>query len=105
MLPRTPPRPDRSEEVRSHRFSRGLSCLLPTLHPGPALSFAVVQRVAEELTDFEFTLEDRGDFDVVWVCCYERGNAELIRAARERHPDTVLLVTAKEPEDSWAQEV
>ena len=103
------PRDSKSEaprpaEARS-RLCRRLTCRLTTLHPERALSLALVQLLSEELPDIDFTLEDRPDIDVVWACGYERGNSAQIRGLRARHPQPLLLVTAKEPADLWSAEV
>jgi len=84
---------------------RRLTCRLTTLHPERALSRALVQHLSGELSDIEFTLEDRPEVDVVWMCGYERGNANAIRQLRARHPMTLLLVTGKEPAEIWSHEV
>ncbi len=89
----------------SGRTGRGLSCLLTPLHSERALSLALLQHLAGELPDLDFTLEDRDGIDVLWVCGYERGNTALIRRLRERHPLALLLVTAREPEELWSSEV
>jgi hypothetical protein len=83
----------------------GLTCLLTPLHSERALSLALLQHLAQELPDLDFTLEDRGAVDVLWVCGYERGNSVLVRSLREHHPLALLLVTAREPEDLWSAEV
>jgi hypothetical protein len=93
----------RSAGQRSAR--QGPTCLLTPLHSERALSLALLQHLAEELPDLDFTLEDRGDADVLWVCGYERGNAELIQGLRLHHPWALLLVTAREPEELWSDEV
>ena len=95
----------RAFEPQRTRTGRGLTCLLTPLHSERALSLALVQHLAEELPDLAFTLEDRDDVDVLWVCGYERGNAALIRGLRARHPLALLLVTAREPEELWSAEV
>lgn len=82
-----------------------LTCLLTTLHPERALSLALVQHLAEEMPDIQFTLAQQSPVDVVWVCGYERGAQGLVRALRGRHPHAVLVVTAKEPEELWSAEV
>jgi hypothetical protein len=89
--------------ARAHG-GRGLTCLLTPLHPERALSLALLQHLAGELPDLDFTLEDRDDVEVLWVCGYERGNAALIRGLRARHPLALLLVTAREPEELWSAE-
>jgi hypothetical protein len=80
-------------------------CLLTTLHPERGLSLALVKHLTEEVPGILFTLEDRAGVDVVWVCGYEHGNAATIRALRAAHPENLLIVTGKEPEDLWAPEV
>lgn len=82
-----------------------MTCLLTPLHSERALSLALLQHLEGELPDLAFTLEDGEEVDVLWVCGYERGNAALIRGLRERHPLALLLVTAREPEELWADEV
>lgn len=98
------PRTDSSLSPRLARGRRPL-CLLTTLHPERALSRALVQHLADEMPDLRFTLREGPAIDVLWVCGYERGNGPLIRELRERHPQAVLVVTAKEPEELWASEV
>ena len=91
--------------VARARGGRRLLCRLTALHPERALSLARVQHLAQELPDIDFTLEDRPDIDVIWACGYERGNPAQIRLLRAHHPHTLLLVTAKEHEDLWTDEV
>lgn len=88
---------------RAHA-SQGLTCLLAPLHSERALSLALLQHLGEELPDLHFTLEDKGGIDVLWVCGYERGNTALLRGLRARHPLSLLLVTAREPEELWSTE-
>lgn len=107
------PRVPETESMVLHRSSspppfrtvRGLTCLLTPLHSERALSLALIQHLSQELPDLHFTLEDRGSIDVLWVCGYERGNSDLIRRLRARHPLALLLVTAREPEELWSAEV
>jgi DNA-binding NarL/FixJ family response regulator len=82
-----------------------LSCLLAPLHRERALSNALLQHLSDELPDVVFTLEESDDTDVLWVCGYERGQAELIRTLRQRHPQAKLLVTARAPVELWSAEV
>ena len=102
---RSPPPVPRPARHAASEGEAGLACLLTTLHPERALSLALVQHLAQEMPDIEFTLEDRGTIDVVWVCGYERGAEALVAALRGRHPQAVLVVTAKDPEDLWSAEV
>jgi hypothetical protein len=81
------------------------SCLVTTLHPERGLALALVQHLAQELPDVEFTLDERAGLDAVWVCGYDAGNGERIAALRARHPHALLIVTAKGPEDAWRDEV
>lgn len=87
--------------------SRGpLVCLLATLRPERGLSRALAQHLLQELPHVAFTLrEDVPRIHTVWLCGYEPGNAPAIRALRERHPRTRLLVSARMPTESWAAEV
>ncbi len=111
----TPPRPPQLDTdrlakepaaaARPSSRRRRLTCRLTTLHPERALALALMQHLSEELPDIDFTLEDRPGIDVVWACGYERGNSAQIRSLRAHHPRTLLLVTAKEPEDLWSAEV
>lgn len=88
-----------------HAGSR-LVCLLTTVHPERALSRALVQHLTEEMPDIRFTLEDEGDqADVVWLCGYETGRQHQVQELRRRHPGAVLVVTAKDPEGLWSEEV
>ena len=57
------------------------------------------------MPDIEFTLEDLPRVDLVWMCGYEPGEPELVRAMRARHPRAVLVVSAKGPEELWSGEV
>ena len=91
--------------LRRTRAGRRLTCLLTPLHSERALSLPLLQHLAQELPDLDFTLEERDAIDVLWVCGYERGNAALIHGLRERHPLALLLVTAREPEELWSAEV
>jgi len=99
------PRTQSARSPRPARRGEGPLCLLTTLHPERSLSLALVQHLAAEMPSIRFTLEEGPAIDVLWVCGYERGNGPLIRALRARHPQAVLVVTAKEPEELWAGEV
>ncbi len=98
LLDAVPPR-------RAVQGSRRLVCRLTTLHPERALALALVQHLAQELPDIEFTLEARAAPDVVWVCGYERGHAPAIDLLRQRYPLARLFVTGKEAPELWADEV
>lgn len=110
MISARRPLPQSLVRARSRGLARAdaegrLVCLLAPLHPERALSLALVQHLADDLPDVEFTLEERAAVDVLWICGYERGQAELIRFLRLKHPHAKLLVTAKAPEELWSAEV
>jgi hypothetical protein len=99
--PGSPPRP-----------TGALSCLLTTVHPERALSRALVEHLTGEMPDIRFVLGGGAGaagagqaVDVVWLCGYESGGQDQVGELRRRHPDAVLLVTGKEPEERWAGEV
>ena len=94
-----------TQHVAHAGAAHGPTCLLTPLHSERALSLALLQHLSGELPDLDFTLEDRGEIDALWVCGYESGNPDLIRSLRKRHPLALLLVTAREPEEPWADEV
>ncbi len=85
--------------------TRGLTCHLTTLHPERALSLALVQHLAQEMPDIEFTLDEPREVDAVWLCGYERGAARLVRGLRARHPSAVMIVTGRGPLEIWEDEV
>lgn len=85
--------------------SRSVACLLTTVHPERALSRALIQHLAQELPDVDFTLRTDRRCDAVWVCGYERGRADLVRRIRQRYPHAQLLVTGRGPTETWAGEV
>src|SRR6185503_4028041 len=72
LAPDTGPRP----AAGPPRSGRALTCLLTPLHSERALSLALLQHLSQELPDLAFTLEDRAGIDVLWVCGYDRGNAD-----------------------------
>lgn len=94
----------RAESVREPLESGTTLCLLAPLHPERALSLALVQHLADEFPDVDFVLERGADAHVLWVCGYERGHADMIRALRRRHPRARMLVTSRAPEELWAAE-
>jgi hypothetical protein len=88
-----------------HALLGATACHVTTLHPERGLARALVQHLAQELPDVEFTLDERPDVDAVWVCGYDLGSGARIAALRARHPHALLIVTAKGPEDEWSAEV
>lgn len=100
------PRPIAPRGAPSRLAGSRLVCLLTTVHPERALSRALVQHLTQEMPDIHFTLEGEGDSaDVVWLCGYEAGRQHQVQELRLRHPGAVLVVTAKEPEELWSDEV
>jgi len=105
-IPRSAAPKGRPHRAGVRRVSeRRVTCLLTTLHSERALSLALAKHLVEELPDIDFTLDHGVDVDVVWVCGYERGAYGLVRSLHLLHPRAVLVVTGKEPEESWAPEV
>ncbi len=83
---------------------RRLVCQLTTLHPERALSTALVQHLAQEMPDMEFTLHAPTP-DVLWVCGFEPGAENLVSDLRVVHPDAFLVVTGKGPIKRWEKGV
>jgi DNA-binding NarL/FixJ family response regulator len=80
------------------------ACLITTTHPERSLSRALAEHLREELPDIRFILREEEALDLVWVCGYERGHAELLRGLRARHPEALLLVTSKTATEVWSHE-
>ena len=80
-------------------------CLIAPVRSSRGLGHALTQHLASELPGLDFALTDRPGIDAVWLCGYERGHAALVRAWRARHPLAILLVTGREPAETWAEEV
>lgn len=53
----------------------------------------------------DFALTDRPGIAVLWLCGYELGQVELVRAWRARHPEALLLVTGRKGGGAWEAEV
>lgn len=96
--------PGENRSRRGWAAGRRLTCLLTTLHPERALSNALVQHLAHELPDMDFTLR-APDPDVVWVCGYEPGAEGLVANLRERHPEAFIVVTGRGPIQAWDRAV
>ena len=103
-LPGSPSLGTRPEAAREPLESGTTLCLLAPLHPERALSLALVQHLADEFPDVDFVLEGGAEAQILWVCGYERGHADLILALRRRHPRARMLVTSRDPEELWARE-
>jgi len=86
--------------VASGRFASRPVCLLTTLHPERALTLALVQHLSEEVPELEFTIVPREEVALVWICGYEEGHADTIRAWRARLPQALLVVTSRDSESS-----
>lgn len=97
-----------AEAPPRRRWDEGcrLSCLLTAVHPERGLSRALVQHLTHEMPDIRFTLDAAtADLSAVWVCGFEPGAGELVRAVRRRHPDAFLVVTGRGPVERWIDEV
>jgi len=49
----------------------------------------------------EFTSREAGRVDSIWVCGYEPGQVERLRALRGRFPESHILVTGRQGEREW----
>ncbi|HEX6884166.1 MAG TPA: hypothetical protein VF530_12370 [Planctomycetota bacterium] len=78
---------------------------MAALHPERGLGHALAQHLASVLQDLDFTLHESASIDAVWLCGYEPGHADLVRAWRARHPRATLVVTGRAPSELWAGEV
>ncbi len=81
-----------------------IRCLLTDLHPERGLASTLRRHLSLALASFDFTLEEGSDLDAIWVYGYEPHDLEGIRALRERHPRSVLLVTSGSRDSGWAAE-
>jgi len=86
-------------------LGRRARCLIAPRPAEEALGRALSRNLAAELPGTEFTLDDRGSFDTVWVCGYDSDRLEHLRRLRERHPRAFLLVTGKGSTEDWQAEV
>jgi hypothetical protein len=93
--PRVAPRPAGGRPV----------CLLTTLHPERSLSHALIQHLHQEMPGVDFTLDTTAPPSAIWVCGYEPGKGEFIRALRTRFPNALLLVTGRGAVEDWCDEV
>jgi hypothetical protein len=92
-LPPPPPRRNR------------LLCHLTTLHPERSLSIALVDHLASEMRDIDFTLAGGGAPDVVWVCGFEPGAEGLVADLRRLQPGALIVVTGRGEVESWEEGV
>ncbi len=97
----------RSDAERRVRWDLGchLVCRLTTLHPERALSRALVQHLAQEMPDIEFTLSARIPTDIIWVCGYQEGHAELIADLRRENDEAFIVITGRGVLETWEDEV
>lgn len=80
------------------------TCLLTPLHPERSLSHALVQHLAQEMPDIEFSLHCEAP-DVIWVCGYEPGSEALIEALRSKNPLSAIVVTGRGAVIGWEEQV
>ena len=84
------------------RRSRPL-CRLTTLHPERALSVALVEHLAREMPDIDFTLSEGGAPEIVWVCGFETRAEALVRDLRRVEPAAFIVVTGRGGVESWEE--
>jgi hypothetical protein len=90
--------------VADPRRRRGrLLCRLTTLHPERALSFALLEHLAHEMPDIDFTLGQGGEPEIVWVCGFEIGAESLVRDLRRIEPAAFIVVTGRGEVESWEE--
>jgi len=65
----------------------------------------LIRQLALEMPDIAFTLADGPRVNVIWVCGYEAGAAELVTRLRRMHPSATLVVSGRPPLWLWAPEV
>ncbi len=51
----------------------------------------------------EFTAEEFGRVDTIWVCGYRSSEASRLRALRHRYPHSRILVTGERRSKGWQQ--
>lgn len=82
-----------------------LVCLVATLHPERGLSRLLAEHLLGAMPHVGFTLrEDVPSIHTVWLCGFEPGRADAVRALRGRHPRARLVVSARHPMGSWSDE-
>jgi hypothetical protein len=94
-----------SKKVSPRPRRTRLLCRLTTLHPDRSLSLALVDHLAEEMPDIDFSLGEGGDPDMIWVCGFEPGAEGLVSALRQAEPDAFLVVTGRGEVESWEEAV
>ena len=110
-MPAVPPEAMESTRARAEtvaavdpRRRRGrLLCRLTTLHPERALSFALVEHLAREMPDIDFTLGEGGEPEIVWVCGFGAGAENLVLDLRRSDPETFIVVTGRGQVESWEE--
>ena len=76
-------------------------CLVADLEPERGLSRTLCQHLELELDSLEFSSDELGRFDSIWVCGYEPSQAERLRELRIRFPDSRILVTGGRLSPEW----
>ena len=90
--------------ARSRPLGRAL-CLFIPVTARRGLSRALLQHLAAEMADLDFTLDRRARADSVWVCGYGPGVEGLVAEIRRAYPEATLLVTGREAGDEWKDRV
>jgi hypothetical protein len=102
-MERTRARAETVEGVAPRRRRNRLLCRLTTLHPERALSVALVEHLAREMPDIDFTLGDGGKPEIVWVCGFEARAEALVRDLRRGEPAAFIVVTGRGEVESWEE--
>lgn len=79
-------------------------CWIVLAHPDLGLAPALLHHLRAEVAGLEFAAEESPRLHSIWLCGYEPGALELLRAIRARHPEALVLVTRRGALDAWAAE-
>ena len=76
-------------------------CLVTDMHPERGLSRTLCMHLGEAIHNLEFTLEEVGEFDSIWVCGYEHGQLARVQGLRQRYPSARIVVTGGRSRTDW----
>ncbi|MFT5285280.1 MAG: hypothetical protein ACI8TQ_001442 [Planctomycetota bacterium] len=76
-------------------------CLVTDMHPERGLSRSLCMHLGEAIPNLEFSLDEVGGFESIWVCGYEPDQVDRVQALRRRYPDARILVTGGRSRTDW----
>ena len=92
-------------ETRKFRVLNATShrkrCLVTDMHPERGLSRALCLHLGYAMHNFEFSLDEVGEFDCIWVCGYEPEQVGRVRELRRQYPNARILVTGGRSRSDW----